>query len=593
MDFAFPAGLWALLALVPFILLYLIRPRPKQMGIPSLMFFMKHEGANKVTSLFRTFLKDWLFLMQLLLLLLLAFSAARPFTEYSQDVTAENIVFVIDASASMHTKEGPTTRFHLAKEKAKGLVGARNTVILAKEVPLIGIKNENSITTQEYIQSLAPTETPTRLGDSILLAGETLSKGRVIVISDFVNTGGQDPVTARSVVEAKGIAVDFINVAGLDKSNMGIVDLTFGESITAIIANTGSKKQTRTLSAGATRKEITLEPGESDVFSFEEPQGVLKLALEGEDDFKVDDIAYVAGSATSNVSVLLVTNNQSVFLTAALKATGLVTLEVAEPPIVPKERYDIFILHNVDKDEVLPGTLEAIAAHVKEGSVLIAHAQKDSNLFDYKGLNPVTIDGFKDKAKVVVQQVTAFTKDIDFSVIESVPNAQTEGDVYASAAGTPVLVSKPLGAGTTFYFGFIEEASNFKFTPDYPIFWNSLVSFLSGHQEAKRLNYKTGQQLFVGQRTLIKTPAGPVEAASLPLERIGTYAMTGRSYGVSLLNEIESTVNAGASVGQKSTDYQLHTVEETKKYDLDLALLSLALVFVLLEVVFIKMRGDL
>ncbi|MDP6293261.1 MAG: BatA and WFA domain-containing protein [Candidatus Woesearchaeota archaeon] len=593
MDFAFPAGLWAFLALVPFILLYLIRPRPKQMGIPSLMFFMKHEGANKVTSLFRTFVKDWLFLLQLLLLILLAFAAARPFTEYSQDVTAENIVFVMDASASMHTKEGTTTRFQIAKEKAKGLVGARNTVILAKEVPLIGIKNEKSLTTQEYIQSLSPTDTPTRLGDAILLAGETLSKGRVVVVSDFVNTGGQDPVTARSVVEAKGIAVDFINVAGLDKTNMGIVDVTFGESVTAIIANTGSTEQTRTLRAGTTAKEITLAPGESDVFSFAEPQGVLKLELEGSDDFKVDDVAYVAGSATQNVSVLLITNNQSVFLTAALKATGLVSLQIAEPPIVPKERFDVYILHNIDKNEILSGTLEIITQHVKDGSVVITHAQKDSHLFDYKGLNPVKIDGFKDKAKVVVQQLSTFTKDIDFGVIESVPNAITDGDVYASAAGTPVLASKPLGAGTIFYFGFIEEAANFKFTPDYPIFWNGLISFLSGHQEAKRLNYKTGQQLFVGKRSLIVTPAGPLEAASVPLELIGTYTVSGKSYGVSLLNEIESTINAGASVGQKSTEYELHTVTETKKYDLDLALLSLALVLVLLEVLFIKMRGDL
>src|ERR1041385_5483936 len=123
------AGLWALLALVPLVILYLIRPKPKNLAIPSLMFFIKSSGARRLTSFLKTLTRDWLFLIQLLLLGALALTFANPFTTYQHDITATNTVIVLDASASMQTQEGTSTRFDIAVSKARSLLGSKNTVI--------------------------------------------------------------------------------------------------------------------------------------------------------------------------------------------------------------------------------------------------------------------------------------------------------------------------------------------------------------------------------------------------------------------------------------------------------------------------------
>src|SRR3990172_2233059 len=92
MSIGNPEGLWALLALVPLIILYLIRPKPKTMPIPSLMFFLKSSGARKLTSFLKQITHYWLFIIQLLLLLGLALTFSEPFTTYEHDVTAANTV---------------------------------------------------------------------------------------------------------------------------------------------------------------------------------------------------------------------------------------------------------------------------------------------------------------------------------------------------------------------------------------------------------------------------------------------------------------------------------------------------------------------
>src|SRR4030042_7156956 len=143
-NIANPEGLWALLSVVPLIILYLIRPRPKPIQIPSLMFFMKSKGARKLTSFLKTITKDWLFLIQLLALLALALTFAEPFTNYQHDITASNTVIVLDVSASMQTSEGGRKRFSQAITEAKKALGAKNPIILAKDVPYPAMQDVSS-----------------------------------------------------------------------------------------------------------------------------------------------------------------------------------------------------------------------------------------------------------------------------------------------------------------------------------------------------------------------------------------------------------------------------------------------------------------
>ena len=589
-------GLWALLSLVPLILLYLIKPRPRTMAIPSLMFFMRSTGYRKLTSFLRQIVRDWLFVIQLLLLLALALTFAKPFTTYLKDVTASNTVIVIDVSASSQTFENGATRFEIGVAKAKKILTSKNTIILAKDAPLIGIKDASYDQAYRFLSSIEPKDTITRLGEAVLLAGETLTEGRVLVISDFISTEGQDPQVAKAILETKGLHVEFINTAGSKRSNAGIIDMTADETSTTVyVKNYDDSQKKITLNIGSTKEQLTIAAHATETHSFKTPEGLTKIMLEENDDFQVDNTAYLSAPVKKAVKAVLITNNASVFLTNALKASGDVTLDIARPPIVPTQKYDIYIIHNIEVDQLLPGTFEDIAENVDNGATAIIHVQENSPFIDYKGLSSVGIGGRKDNAPIRIDQLNRFTKNIEFGTIESFFSALPKENTItiASAENSPIIAVGKRGNGKLIYYGIPEKTSDFKFSPSYPIFWTELIRYATEQQEINNLNYHTGDSLVFDLPQEVKTPSFTTKQTTLMLEEAGIYTLNDRTISVNLLNEKESDINSNTSFGTKSPQFELKPVKEERTHSLEFNLLALALALLILEILFVKWRGDL
>lgn len=594
-QIANPEGLWALLAIVPLILLYLIRPRPKPVQIPSLMFFMKSRGAKKLTSFFKTVTKDWLFLIQLLALLALALTIADPFTTYQHDITAENTVVVLDVSASMQTREGGRTRFSKAVSEAKGSLGASNTLILAKDVPYLALQDVSSQEIYKYLNSLQPKTTTSQIGEAIILAGETLSEGRVIVLSDFINTGGQDPEIAKSVLESKGLVVDFVNVAEEGKTNIGIIDMIAGnEETTIYVKNYDTAAHTTTLQIGRTQSQLNIPAQSIETYSFQTPPGITKIELKNTDDLIVDNTAWLSAPSQGKAKVLLITNNQSVFLKNALLASGEIELQVTEPPVVPKGNYDITIIQNIDREELLPGTFEDINENLKDGGAVIVHVQEDSTDINYKGLMPVKIGEKTEGGFISVDQLNQFTKNIEFGATDTAYSAEPKDDAVqiVSVTGTPLIVLQQKGPAKYMYYGIPEDAE-FKYSTSYPIFWTELIKHLTSQQDVRNLNYKAGETLILEKEQEIQTPSKKVRKSALVLDEAGLYQLEDRTIAVNLLNELESDINAKESEGTRSQEYELKPVKETREFPWAIALLIFAIAILLFEMLFVKMRGEL
>src|SRR3989338_378723 len=163
-------GLFALLSLIPFIILYLRRPRPKNETIPSLMFLVQENQKSKQHSFFQRFTSNLLFFLQLLVLLLLSLAIASPYVNIPYDVTKENTVVIIDASASMQAREDGEMRFEKALDEAKGAFSGRNTIILAENNPIVVLEEESTDLAKDVLGKLKPRATTTNLGDALLLA---------------------------------------------------------------------------------------------------------------------------------------------------------------------------------------------------------------------------------------------------------------------------------------------------------------------------------------------------------------------------------------------------------------------------------------
>lgn len=598
LNFGSTLGFLALLALVPLIILYLIRPSPKTLNIPSLMFFIRSAGSKKVTSFFKYFVKDWLFLLQLLLLLALAMTFTKPFTFYEHDVSAQNTVIVIDVSASSQTLEGIKSRFDIARSEAIDSLGSRNTIILAKDVPYLALKDASSSEAEDFIESLTPKDTETNLGEAIILAGEVLAgqEGRVLVFSDFINTGGQDPDTAKAVLKSKGIIVDFINtIKDKDKKdNVGIVEIDVDNVQTTIyVKNFADKQKKVTLNIGSSSKDLTIASKATESHSIQTPSDLTKVTLSPDDDFTVDNIAYISAPSSEKVDILLISNNPSVFLTNALEAMGEVNLVISKPPVIPDGDFDIYIVSDLDKTKILSGTFQELKKKLDKGANFIFCAQEDSEEMDYDFI-PVKLSGRKDGGVVSIDQLNRFTKNIDFGAVQYLLNAEVnDGNVIASALGTPLLVVQQIGAGKSIYFGFLEQGSGFKFSPSYPIFWTDLIKFLTNRQEASSLNFKTGEMLILNDAQTVRTPSKVIKSATLLLDEQGVYELEDRIISANLMSDKESNINPENVIGTRSIEYELKPVKEKRERDWSTYLVTIALILSFIELFYIKKRGDL
>ena len=77
------------------------------------------------------------------------------------------------------------------------------------------------------------------------------------------------------------------------------------------------------------------------------------------------------------------------------------------------------------------------------------------------------------------------------------------------------------------------------------------------------------------------------------LEEAGIYTLNDRTISVNLLNEKESDINSNTSFGTKSPQFELKPVKEERTHSLEFNLLALALALLILEILFVKWRGDL
>ncbi len=592
-----PIGALALLAILPLIILYLVRPKPKSIEIPSLMFFIKSHGSKKLTSFLKQVTRDWLFVIQLLILLLLCLTFLQPFNFYQYDITSQNTVIVLDVSASSQTLENGKTRFDIGIKKAKESLGSKNTLILAKGVPKIALQDVSSSEIKKYLNKLQPTESTSQIGEAIILAGETLlgKEGRVIVISDFINTGGQDPYTAQGILKSRKITVDFINTATLNKNNIGIVGIEPGNQETTIyIKNFMDKTMKVPLKIAATKKEFNIPKKSVETYTFQTPEGANKIELLIKDDLQADNIAYLSSSAKDKTKVLLITNNESIFLSNALQASGDTLVEISKPPVIAKGDYDVYIVHNIDLKELIPGTFEEIEKRVEKGASVIIHAQSNSDNINYKDLIPVKIQDKTGGGFIQTDQLNSFTKNIEFGSAKFAFKTEPESNTItiASINENPIIVLKQDKISKFIYFG-IPEESEFKYSTSYPIFWTELMKFLTSKQDAKNLNYKTGETLILDKEQVIQTPTKKVKKSSLILDQAGLYELEDRIIAVSLANEKESNTNPVESKGTQSINYELKPIKEQREYYWANLLLSIAILLLLFELYFIKKRGEL
>ena len=93
--FASPLGLAALLAAVPIIVLYLIRPDPRRLRLPTTRFLIDADGTSSSRPLLQRLQRNAVLLLQLLAVVPSATALATPYVPATQSETLEETVAVM------------------------------------------------------------------------------------------------------------------------------------------------------------------------------------------------------------------------------------------------------------------------------------------------------------------------------------------------------------------------------------------------------------------------------------------------------------------------------------------------------------------
>ena len=586
--------LWALLSLIPFILIYLIRPKPKEMDIPSLMFFIKSGHTEKERSFLRRFINDLLFFLQLLILILLSINLASPYLNIKQTVLLENSVIVFDNSASMQADNGKY--FSKAIDIAKDNLGGRNTIILVSNTPKLALKDADKDDAVKFFESLEPSDSRSNIGDAVSFAGDyaTGKDPVVFVISDFISTEGTKIEVAKNTLKNKGIDVKLIDVREEGtKKNIGIVDINPSDESTQIfIKNFNNNPETVNLQINKLEKEIEIQPNSIEVLSVKTPDGVTEINILNNDDLLVDNLAYISKPADEKVKVLLISNEESIYLKAALTASNDIVLETAKPPILPDKNYDVYIVQGISKKNLITGFFEKLKDRIANGASLVIHAQIDSNEIDYKGLLPIKLGKKGSFANIIAEQINRFTREIEFgSVRNFFHTSDEEGVSIAKLDESSIIVLNKLGNGKVLFYGILEDSSDFKLSPSFPVFWVNLVKFLAEVSEIKDLNLRTGQILTFDNKINVNTPNKLVTGNILTLDKIGIYKIKNKNIAANLISEEESNinfVNKGSEIKDKNGS------EESRiKQDITTLILIIAAILLFIELFWSKIRGDI
>lgn len=592
-----PLGLLALLSVVPLIILYIIKPDPRRLEIPTLDFlpnFQEEGGSNPVIERLR---RNLLLLIQLLVLILISLSLAGPFVEVSRSAQVDNTVIVLDASASMATETGGGTRFSQAVSDARGEITTTTSVIVsdwsARSLLAGGSAGEARGVLDGVTVSDAEGDLRSAISQAISLAE---GDGRIVVLSDFADQ--TDWMSAVQSARAQDIPVALRQYEGGGEENVGIVSMSFASnSVTVGVRNYGDDSVTREVSFGGQSQSLELEAGDIGSASFRIPAGGGEVRLSPGDSFPTDDTAYVVGHPESTIQVLMVTNDRNDFLHTAFTTMPDVDVDVGEPPVGSFGDPDVVVFSNVDQDRLLGRTVRDAQDHVAGGGGVVIQAQPD--LGDMEGtydelliadVGEPTTGG--SPQKVAEDEIT---RGIDFSP----PQEYLEGSLSGGRAlvnmsdGSPLVAVGRVGDGAAMYYGYIEQSSEFKYNYLYPVFWKRALYYLTGRERLSSMNRQTGETLSFASTTTIDTPGGTATGSTLVMREAGFYSTGSRRVSANLVSAAESDVAAesieesGASAGAGETR------SETVPQELTPLVALLALGFVGGELLFLRYRGDI
>lgn len=484
MNFLAPAGLFFALALPVVVIFYLLKRKRVVKLVSSTLLWQKFLAETQANAPFQRLRKNWLLILQLLMLALVVLALARPFFKGSAK-PASLRVLILDGSASMQAADEKPSRFEKARADAlKWVDGLRDGEQMM--VLLAGATTEvkQSPTTDKAalrraLTDCAPGDGPTRLADALKTAGAFTfeKKGEETVVSGEIHLFSDGAAPDLDELGNKNLPLVYHRI-GTGGNNVGIVRIdaranpenALQRAVFVSVANSSTNEWRTDVELLFDQqvletRPLTLEATNTQLLIFTAPQtnnGVFTVRLTARDDLAADNQASVVSLVPRPVRVLLVTKGNR-FLEKALAGAPNVRIETAAQLTDTAEDRDIVVL-----DDVIPAVwprANVLAIHVVNTNWFPTwQTVKAPVIVDWKNSHPLLRYVSFDNVRVA-ESLAVKAPSWGLTVVES-----TE---------TPLLLAGEINRQRIVWIAFDPLESEWPLRQSYPIFMVNAVDWLN------------------------------------------------------------------------------------------------------------------
>jgi Ca-activated chloride channel family protein len=498
MNFLVPAA-FAFAAAIPVVILFYLLKRKRVVKlVSSTLLWQKFLAETQASAPFQKLRKNWLLILQLILLTLAVVALSRPFFK-TKAKPAELRVVILDASASMQATDESPTRFEKARSEAlkwvDSLADTDQMVILQAgantEVKQSATSEKAAL--RRALQSCICSDGPTRLVPALRMAESLVRDQRNAEVHLF----SDGAVPELNEFENKGLPLIFHRV-GKSANNIGITALDVRanpedsrqRAVYVSIANFSSNViqseaelllDDRLLET----RPLKIPAGEASPQVFKASQardGIFTVRLTSKDDLGADDQASIVSLLPKPVKVLLVSRGNRL-LEKAFRAVANVQLAVATDLTDPATSFDFVVL-----DDVIPSVWPAcnvLAFHVVNTNWVPGVARVENPaIVDWRTAHPLLrYSGFDN-----VQVMSSLTSKTPSWAVS-----------LADAPQAPLILAGELGRQRIIWIGFDILESNWPLRVSFPIFIANAVDWLNpANARGGQLLVKAGEAFRLG-----------------------------------------------------------------------------------------------
>ena len=478
MNFLAPAA-FAFAAVIPVVILFYLLKRKRVVKlISSTLLWQKFLSETQASAPFQKLRKNWLLILQIILLTLAVLALSRPFFA-SKAKPAELRVVILDGSASMQATDETPSRFEKARAEALKWVDAlkdRDQMVILQAGSNTEVKQSatsEKAALRRALNACAPSDSPTRLVPALRMAESLVRDQRNAEIHLF----SDGAVPELSEFENKALPLIYHRV-GKSANNLGITALDVRanpenanqRAIYTSVANFSTNEQRTELELllddrFVETRPLTIPAGQVSPLVFlagQERDGVFTVRLTGTDELRCDNQASIVSLLPKPVKVLLVTRGNRL-LEKALRAAAHVDLSVGDDFAENMTSFDFVVL-----DDVLPTAWpkgNVMAIHVVNTNWLEQVSNVEGPpIVDWKSAHPLLRYVGFDTVQVM-QSLTAKAPSWAISLVEA-PQA-------------PLILAGELGRQRIIWIGFDTLESNWPLRVSFPIFIANAVDWLN------------------------------------------------------------------------------------------------------------------